>query len=332
MEEKQSMTEYRKEFSKIGLIMLVITALFVGVQYGAIYAFHAISPKLYENGSLRLIVQMAPVYIVVMPFGIWLLGKMPNVKPEKHSVTMGKIFQMIPMAYALIIISNYIGMFITGIIGNIKGAPVNNQLLEITMGLSPLMSLAIVGIWGPIMEELVFRKALIGSLLRYGEGVAIVLSALGFAFFHGNLNQFVYAFSIGLFFGFIYVKTGNIKITMLLHIFVNTFSGVLATELIKLIDYAKLMEVADSGDQVALMSFAMEHMAGLLIYFAYFLLVITLVIVGIILFIIHRKKFVVCPGEVTIPKGQRFSTIVLNLGVGLYCVYWIYEIITQLLA
>lgn len=332
MEEKQSMTEYRREFSKIGLIMLLFTALFVGAQYGAVYAFHTISPTLYENGSLRLIVQMAPVYIVVMPFCIWLLGKMPNVKPEKHSITMGKIFQMIPMAYALIIISNYIGMFITGIVGNLKGAPVDNQLMDLTMSLNPLMSLAIVGIWGPIMEELVFRKALIGALLRYGEGVAIVLSALGFAFFHGNLNQFAYAFSVGMFFGFIYVKTGNIKITMLLHVFVNTFSGVLATELLKLIDYPELMEVAQSGDPVALMSFAMEHMAGILIYFAYFLFVITLVIVGIILFIINRKKFVTAPGEITIPKGKRFTTIVLNLGVGLYCIYWIYQIVTQLLA
>lgn len=332
MEEKQTKNLYRKDFSRLGIIMLVVTALFIAAQYLAVTLLYLITPNLYESGSLRLLVQMAPVYLLVMPFGIWLLGRMPGVKPEKHSVKPGQFLVMIPMAYALIIITNYIGNIITIIIGNLKGAPVNNDLLDLTMSLNPLMSLAIVGIWAPIMEELLFRKALTGALLRFGEGTAILLSALAFAFFHGNLNQFVYAFTLGLFLAFLYVKTGNIKITIGLHIIVNCCSGVLATELLKLSGYMELAEIMQGEDQNAMMAFVTEHMAGLLLFIVYSVIIFSLTIAGVILFIVHRKKFGLRAGEITIPKGQRFATMFLNVGVILYCVFWAYQIVMQLLA
>ena len=40
-----------------------------------------------------------------------------------------------------------------------------------------------------------------------------------------------------------------------------------------------------------------------------------LVIVGIVLFVKNRKKFVCAPGEVTIEKGTRFTTMILNVGM-----------------
>lgn len=332
MEEKQTKKLYRKEFSKLGFIMLAITALFIGAQYLAIYLLYFLAPNLYESGSWRLLIQMLPVYLLVMPFGMWLLGRMPNVKPEKHSVKPGQFLVMIPMAYCLIIITNYIGNIITMLIGNLKGAPVNNDLLDLTMSLNPLLSLAIVGIWGPIMEELLFRKALAGALLRFGEGTAILLSALAFAFFHGNLNQFVYAFTLGLFLAFLYVKTGNIKITIGLHIIVNSCSGVLATELLKLSGYMELAQIMQEGDQNALMEFVSAHMAGLLLFVLYAVVIFALTITGVILFLVHRKKFGLRAGEIVIPKGQRFGTMFLNVGVILYCVFWAYQIVMQLLA
>ena len=50
----------------------------------------------------------------------------------------------------------------------------------------------------------------------------MLFSGLMFGLFHGNLNQFVYAFVLGLCFGFIYVKTGNIRYTIGLHMLDDT--------------------------------------------------------------------------------------------------------------
>ena len=49
-------------------------------------------------------------------------------------------------------------------------------------------------ICAPILEEYIFRKLIVDRTVKYGQGVAVVLSGLMFGLFHGNLNQFAYAF------------------------------------------------------------------------------------------------------------------------------------------
>jgi hypothetical protein len=39
-------------------------------------------------------------------------------------------------------------------------------------------------------------------------------------------------------------------------------------------------------------------------------------ITGIVLFFVNRKKLSFRPGEVTLEKGKKFSTIVINVGAG----------------
>ena len=67
---------------------------------------------------------------------------------------------------------------------------------------------------------------LIDKLGRYGERLAIIVSAVAFGLFHGNLSQLIYATGIGLIFGFVYVKTGRVVYSCLLHILVNFFGTV----------------------------------------------------------------------------------------------------------
>jgi len=84
-----------------------------------------------------------------------------------------------------------------------------------------LMAIAVVG---PICEELLFREAIEGEMLRRGASpwTAIVVSALAFSLIHLNFAQGAYAFPIGLLFGVIYYKTGNIILSSLLHILNNS--------------------------------------------------------------------------------------------------------------
>ena len=82
-------------------------------------------------------------------------------------------------------------------------------MLEVATSSNLWVNLFIMVLCAPVAEELIFRKLLIDRLTQYGEGVAVLFSGLMFGLFHGNLNQFVYAFVLGLCFGFIYVKTGD---------------------------------------------------------------------------------------------------------------------------
>ena len=83
-----------------------------------------------------------------------------------------------------------------------------------------LLTLVIVG---PITEELLFREGIAGEMLRRGTNpwIEIMVSALAFSFMHLNLAQGLYALPLGIIFGIIYYKTGNIVLTSILHVLNN---------------------------------------------------------------------------------------------------------------
>ncbi len=80
-------------------------------------------------------------------------------------------------------------------------------------------------IFAPFFEEWFCRGMILRSLLRKCRpGLAVILSALFFALIHGNLWQGVTAFIIGCAMGFVYYRTGALKLTMLMHFVNNAFS------------------------------------------------------------------------------------------------------------
>lgn len=77
-----------------------------------------------------------------------------------------------------------------------------------------------ISILGPISEELLFRGVLLRLLRPRGKQAAIVLSAIAFGLFHGNLIQIPFAFLVGLVLGYVTVEY-SIVWAMVLHIFNN---------------------------------------------------------------------------------------------------------------
>ncbi len=73
-------------------------------------------------------------------------------------------------------------------------------------------------------EEFVFRGILLGQLRRFGDGMAIVVSALLFGLFHSNMEQIPFAFLVGLVLGYILVRTNQIWLTIAIHFFNNAFA------------------------------------------------------------------------------------------------------------
>ena len=63
-----------------------------------------------------------------------------------------------------------------------------------------------------------------GSRRGMNPALAIAISAIFFATIHGNLWQGISAFILGSFFGYVYYKTGSLKLTMLMHCVNNTVS------------------------------------------------------------------------------------------------------------
>ena len=79
------------------------------------------------------------------------------------------------------------------------------------------------------------------------------------------------------------------------------------------------------------MALVTEHMSEIMVYLGYLALVFVLVIVGIVCWAVNFKKMKCVPAEIVIPKGQRFKTMILNLGMILYSLFWIVQIVKQIL-
>lgn len=82
-----------------------------------------------------------------------------------------------------------------------------------------------IALLGPILEELLFRGAITGILLKkYTPTKAILLSALIFGIFHINPAQVVFASFFGLLLTWIYYKSASLIPCILMHVLNNSVS------------------------------------------------------------------------------------------------------------
>lgn len=72
----------------------------------------------------------------------------------------------------------------------------------------------------PILEEIVFRGIILGSLKQYSPKFALIFSSLLFTFMHMNLYQGIAVFGMGIAFGIMYLKTESLQVTIFMH-FIN---------------------------------------------------------------------------------------------------------------
>lgn len=118
--------------------------------------------------------------------------------------------------------------FFLDYMNEVMGLPnlMENQFIDLSNNFVGILGIAVLG---PICEELIFREAFMGYMLRNGgeKWLAIILSAVLFGVIHMNPAQILFASAIGLIYGLIYYKTGNVVVTSILHILNNSFSVVM---------------------------------------------------------------------------------------------------------
>lgn len=323
----------RKHFSKLGLGFIIGTVVIFAVQLLAMWAVEVLKPEWMRDMNIALTVSIVPMYLIGMPILILIVRRLPAQAPLRHSMKVGHFILAAFMSFAVMYTSNIVGVILTTFIGLLKGGTVQNTIANVAMSLNPFVAFLYMVVCAPIMEEFVFRKLIVDRTVRYGQAVAVILSGLMFGLFHGNLNQFVYAFTLGIFLAFLYVKTGDLKVTIGLHMIINFFGSVVSMKVLELIDLEGLMRLEEGGMQPdAMVTYFSENLIGWVVYMFYIMFILAAVITGVVLLIVAlvKKRFVFARGEVVIPKGKRFRTVIFNVGMMIYCLTWIAMIIFQL--
>ncbi|WP_304680995.1 CPBP family intramembrane glutamic endopeptidase [uncultured Clostridium sp.] len=298
--------ENKKVFNRIGLAMLVSMILVNVIQIIFFDIIGKVNQDLLSASWINYIALAISYYLIGFPVFYFMIKGLPEgEKREDKKLGVWEIVKFCFISYSLMYIFNFLTNIFIILISIFKGSEVVNPLQNIIEGSSLILTLIFVGILSPIIEEMMFRGIMLNKLKRYGDKVAIITTALLFGLFHANFSQFFYATVLGLIFAYVTLKTGTIKYSIILHIFVNTMGSFI----IPLI-------IGDGSNLVA--------------YGCVLFLVLLISIVGLVLLIKDRKNISLLDGEVKLEKGTAFKTIWINLGMILFTVICLVSMIAVL--
>lgn len=112
-----------------------------------------------------------------------------------------------------------------GIIESLFGITQGSENTERLMAFverSPIVIL-VISIIGPILEEVVFRKIIFGTLYkRLNFFLSALISSILFALAHSEFSHILLYASMGFTFAYLYVKTKRILVPIFAHVSMNT--------------------------------------------------------------------------------------------------------------
>lgn len=246
------------------------------------------------------------IYLMMNSFNVCVVGtavlfitlrKLPAVKIEKRKMKLKQLLLLIMMMYGLTQVGSLMGMPIDSILslpGTLGSENALNELQNnIIFSSNTFVRIICVGILPAIFEELLFRKFLIDRTLRHGEFISCAMSGIMFGLWHGNFQQFFFAFFIGVMFAFVYIRTGNIIYTMIMHASMNlvtsTVTVELLMELLKRIGFDMAGGTVDTNiDYNEMLTSVLPFMLLLLLWV---IMLLGFQIAGFVLLIVKRKNF-----------------------------------------
>ncbi len=232
LEEKQTIFVNKRTYSSLGMIIGLSVLTYVSIILVLSVILPPVFNSLIANDNIAMltvqmlsqIISLSVAYLVAKSFTS---NSKPEETEEDTRAFKPSFIQIVLIVFSVVFMFN---LLISDVIYPKLGLDYNViEVFDLTSS-SPIFEkiiyiIALAVIPG-IFEELFFRKALIDLLKKYGATFAIVMSALIFGFAHMNAPQIIVAFLMGLIFGKIYLKTKDIKITMLVHIMNNFMAGV----------------------------------------------------------------------------------------------------------
>jgi len=320
------LSDRRKVFSRIGWAMSAVLVISTVLQ--AVWFMVPGEEHWMNSSSVGMwLGSIGPLYVVAIPVGLLIMRKLPVQKPEDNPLGKKNFLVFLPICFCLMYGGNIIGTLLSFVL---SGGMAENALMDYIMDNS-LLKILVMVILAPLLEEYICRKQVIDRTRQYGEKIAVFLSALVFGLLHQNLFQFFYAFALGLVFAYIYIRTGRLRYSVLLHGIVNFMGSVIAPWVLSKMNVEALDGIDPNAPMEELMAVYGEILPGLAIGVGYVLLLIGLSITGLVLLIIKCKQLVWKEADAQLPKGTCVKTVYWNVGMVLYILLCLISIVISLI-
>lgn len=217
-----------------GPVDLIIFILMFVIGVGLASAFSLLVSKIISGPSaleLEMLISYPVMFLPAMLYAVVKSGKAASgrgVRLDSNNYTPSRGPILALLSAALVVMIGFMSDAITNLLPPMP--ELLKQTLESMTSGNVVVNLVSVSLFAPFFEEWLCRGIVMRGLLSNGVKPfwGIVLSALFFALIHANPWQAVPAFIIGCLFGYIYYRTGSLKLTMLMHCVNNTLSVVLS--------------------------------------------------------------------------------------------------------
>lgn len=304
----------KKVFSRVGwgvFTFLIVSSL-------AQILMMVLFPRWSQQGIGFWISAFAPIYLIGLPAAVLVLGKKPAQQIPVTPMKPGRYLSLFLIALFIMGAGNLLGTLILTILNQVAGTSTVNPVEVMMAGENLWMVLLTAVVIGPAAEEFVFRKLLIDRMVPYGEKTAILVSALLFGLFHGNLSQFFYAFPLGILLGYVYVRTGKLRFSLGLHMMLNFLCGFLPLLIMSNLD-PEIMETISLETLSRLESMDAQRLMmtvqWILTYAAYGLLIFGAEIAGLVMLCKRFKKAEFAKAQCPIPAKGRMGVVFGNAGM-----------------
>lgn len=286
-----SIQEAKSCFRTLSLALLAMTLcpiviqLLIGIVASVLYV---LGLDLLSNPWFVWAVSSLPMYVVGVPIFLLILRTVPIHPQPRSKLPASRFLLLLLMCFPVTYLGNLIGTLLSAVL---SGGTAQNSIETYLTNGGPLALFTTI-IVAPVVEESVFRKQLLDRCGRYGEKTAMVFSALAFGLFHMNFYQFFYAFGVGLILAYVYLRTRSLRYPVLIHMIINFL-----------------------GSAVPL--FMISH--GLEVY----LLAadLGLAVAGLVVAIVHRKRFSLSPAPCELPREVRVKTVYGNVAFLLFALF-----------
>ena len=205
--------------NKIKLIFEGIFVPYIIYVLGSVIIFNIIKQL---SASTNIILIQGISNSVILLFLIPLYIKFLNNHSIKCEFYSPKLFiYIIILGFSLCFICNIIIDYIPRTTENI----VSENVYKLTEELNAYVTLLIICIIVPLIEEIIFRGFFYDTVkLISNDIIAILFTSVSFALAHSDLQQILYAFIAGILLSYIKCKFKNIIYSIVFHLIMNLTS------------------------------------------------------------------------------------------------------------
>lgn len=177
-----------------------------------------------DNTTYMCIYGLIYLFSMALPLCVLLFRRFRLPKFTPKSFPIGMVYWGSIGAIGVCMGANIVTNYLVAFLENVGiPSPEFPTMLEPTTT-SLILNLLVMAVFPAILEELIFRGCVLRALRPFGNGFAIVVSAVLFGLMHGNIRQIPFALMVGLALGYLYVITNSIWVPILVHFMNNALS------------------------------------------------------------------------------------------------------------